>query len=235
MPVCMPARQAIPQNRAVYNANPPTGQYVGMGLYGAIAGVLVSGLLADRVGRKWATLLSAVLYAGSGVGCALATGLAGLSAFRFLGGLTSTLVPLYISELAPATRRGSLVAIYQLLLTAGILLAYVSNALIFSYFSDPGLTGLLATEPWRPMYVALAIPALLYVLALLPIPESPRWLLTKGRTAEAQTPATRYGLELATTESPTVPLSALFGRANRGKLLVGLAIPFLGQFSASTP
>ena len=211
------------------------GQYVGMGLYGAIAGVLVSGLLADRVGRKWATLLSAVLYAGSGVGCALATGLAGLSAFRFLGGLavglTSTLVPLYISELAPARKRGSLVAIYQLLLTAGILLAYVSNTLLFSYFSTSGLTGLLATEPWRPMYVALAIPALLYVLALLPIPESPRWLLTKGRSTEAHALANRYGLELAATESPTVPLSALFGSANRGKLLVGLAIPFLGQFS----
>ena len=211
------------------------GQYVGMGLYGAIAGVLVSGLLADRVGRKWATLLSAVLYAGSGVGCALATGLAGLSAFRFLGGLavglTSTLVPLYISELAPAHKRGSLVAIYQLLLTAGILLAYVSNSLIFSYFSTPGLIGLLATEPWRPMYVALAVPALLYVLALLPIPESPRWLLTKGRTAEAHALGHRFGIELAATDSPTVPLSALFDGANRSKLLIGLAIPFLGQFS----
>ena len=216
------------------------GQYVGMGLYGAIAGVLVSGLLTDRVGRKWATLLSAVLYAGSGVGCALATGLAGLSTFRFLGGLavglTSTLVPLYISELAPAHKRGSLVAIYQLLLTAGILLAYISNAFIFNYFSRPGLaqpelTGLLATEPWRPMYIALAIPALLYILALLPIPESPRWLLTKGRTAEAHALSTRYGIELATTESPKVPLSALFGGANRSKLLIGLAIPFLGQFS----
>ena len=216
------------------------GQYVGMGLYGAIAGVLVSGLLTDRVGRKWATLLSAVLYAGSGVGCALATGLAGLSAFRFLGGLavglTSTLVPLYISELAPARKRGSLVAIYQLLLTAGILLAYISNAFIFSYFSRAGLVqtglfGLMATEPWRPMYVALAIPALLYVLALLPIPESPRWLLTKGRTAEAHALARRFSIELAATEAPTMPLSALFGRANRGKLLIGLAIPFLGQFS----
>ncbi|MBC8152482.1 MAG: sugar porter family MFS transporter [Bacteroidetes bacterium] len=211
------------------------GQYVSVGLYGAIAGVLVSGVLSDRVGRKWATLLSAVLYAGSGIGCALATGLTGLCVFRFLGGLavglTSTLVPLYISELAPAAKRGRLVAVYQLLLTAGILLAYVSNALIYNYFSKPGLTGLLADEPWRPMYVALAVPALLYVLALLPLPESPRWLLTRGRSAEARLLADRYGIVLAGGNSPVVPLSALFGRGNRGKLLVGLAIPFLGQFS----
>lgn len=216
------------------------GQYVGMGLYGAIAGVFVSGVLADRLGRKWTALLSAGLYAASGVGCALATGLAGLSTFRFFGGLavglTSTVVPLYISELAPAQKRGGLVAVYQLLLTAGILLAYISNAFIFDYFSGPGHDGpdrrsLLATEPWRPMYVALAVPALLYVLALLPIPESPRWLLTRGRPADAHRVANRFGIELTTTASPTVALSTLLGRANRGKLLVGLAIPFLGQFS----
>jgi MFS transporter, SP family, arabinose:H+ symporter len=211
------------------------GSYVSFGLYGCIAGVIISGFIADGIGRKKTALASALLYAGSAIGCAYSQNIEGLYSFRFAGGvgvgITSTVVPLYISELSKARNRGSMVAVYQLLLTAGILLAYVSNAVVLHFFKTSQPVTLFEREVWRPMYLAMGIPSVLYIIALLFVPESPRWLITKGKSTEAEKIIHQFQMEVSPVTARHQPLSLLFNRNNISKLIIGILIPFLGQFS----
>jgi SP family arabinose:H+ symporter-like MFS transporter len=156
------------------------GWFVSSGLVGCIAGVLVTGVLSDRIGRKRTILLSALAFFVSGIGCGFAGGFGWLVSARIIGGvgvgMASVISPMLIAEFAPADRRGRMIAYYQLAITVGILLAYCSDA----YF-----VATVVKEAWRPMFLAMAVPSVVFVLLLLRVPESPRWLVARGRKEKA--------------------------------------------------
>ncbi|NSL86099.1 sugar porter family MFS transporter [Chitinophaga sp. Mgbs1] len=172
------------------------GWFVSCALLGCIAGVAVSGTLSDRIGRKKVLALAACLFLISATGFAFASSYTLLICFRLLAGMgvgvASNISPLYISELAPASRRGRLVISYQLAITIGILLAYCSNLAIQRYAltaaadQDGWIHRLFVTEYWRGMFFVGVIPAAAFFLLLAIVPESPRWLAGKGRTDEAR-------------------------------------------------
>ncbi|WP_214225268.1 sugar porter family MFS transporter [Pedobacter sp. B4-66] len=169
------------------------GWFVSSALVGCIGGVAFSGDLSDRLGRKKLLFLSAVLFLFSAVGCSLVTSLDWLIASRLLGGIgvgiASIVVPLYLSEISPAAIRGRLVTFYQLAITVGILLAYITNSLLLSYSEQhTATTGLIdliyIKEVWRGMFSIGAVLAILFLIGLFFVPESPRWLIKKGRSLE---------------------------------------------------
>lgn len=167
---------------AAFHLTPITlGVTVSSALLGTIVGVVLAGFGAERFGRSFCLRISALLFIISALGCALSFNWPGLIAFRILGGLgigaASVLAPMYIAEIAPADRRGRLVAMFQINIVIGILLAYFSNYLV-------GLRSLGATE-WRWELGVTAIPAAAFLFALIAIPESPRWLVKRNRRDEA--------------------------------------------------
>ncbi|HKK74062.1 MAG TPA: sugar porter family MFS transporter [Saprospiraceae bacterium] len=155
-----------------------------MALWGTVVGALLGGIPCDRFGRKKTLFWIGVLYAVSAIGSGLATGPYMFSFFRFLGGLgvgaSSVAAPIYISEIAPARRRGQLGALYQFNIVFGILVAYLSNYLLGTFLEE---------NAWRWMLGIEGIPALIYTLMVLGVPNSPRWLILK-RNDVAQASAT---------------------------------------------
>ncbi|MGI5466755.1 sugar porter family MFS transporter [Streptomyces sp. CA-132043] len=149
---------------------------------GAAFGALAGGRLCDRYGRRRVILGLAVLFFAGALGTALAPGLAVMVFFRVLLGLAvggaSATVPVFIAELAPAERRGRLVTQNELMIVTGQLLAYTSNAVI------AGTTG-EAGGVWRWMLALAAVPAVLLWVGMLFVPESPRWLASRGRFDDA--------------------------------------------------
>ncbi|HVH71765.1 MAG TPA: sugar porter family MFS transporter, partial [Candidatus Dormibacteraeota bacterium] len=154
---------------------------VAAALIGTVIGSMLAGIPGDHFGRRASLRWMAVLYVVSAIGCAFAWSWSALVLFRFIGGLgiggSSVLGPMYIAEIAPAKWRGRLVGVFQFNVVFGILLAYFSNYLI-------GTVGFGDSE-WRWKLGVSAVPALLFLVMLLGIPESPRWLVKKGRTGEA--------------------------------------------------
>ncbi len=143
-------------------------------LYGTVLGSLVGGWPTDRFGRRATLLWVGVLYFVSAVGSALATEVYSFSFARFIGGLgvgiSTVAAPLYISEVSPPAHRGRLAGMFQFNIVFGILVAFLSNALL----------GWAAGEhAWRWMLGVEAFPALLYTVLCFGIPESPRWLLVR--------------------------------------------------------
>src|SRR5579871_639429 len=142
-------------------------------LYGTVVGSLLGGWPADRFGRKATLLWIGVLYFVGAVGSALATGVGMFIAARVIGGLgigiSTVVAPMYISEIAPPKHRGRLAGMFQFNIVFGILIAFVSNALLAG----------VGENAWRWMLGVAAFPSLLYALFCLGLPESPRWLLTK--------------------------------------------------------
>jgi sugar porter (SP) family MFS transporter len=158
---------------------------VASALLGTIIGSLAVGRPSDAYGRKGVLFVLALLYLGTAIGCGLAWGWWSFVIFRFLGGLAvggaSVVSPMYIAEISPARYRGRLVAITQLNIVLGVLLAYLSNYLISS------LAGAAIGETqYRWMYGVMAFPAAAFFLLLFLTPQSPRWLLAKGRVDEAR-------------------------------------------------
>lgn len=155
------------------------GLAVAMALYGTVIGALFGGIPADKFGRKNSLLWIGVFYLVSAIGSALANDVNTFMIFRFIGGLgvgaSSVVAPMYISEIAPAKRRGQLVALYQFNIVFGILMAYFSNYLI-------GTANL--NEAWRWMLGVEAIPALVYSILIVKVPKSPRWLIAKKQDYE---------------------------------------------------
>lgn len=150
-------------------------------LWGTVLGALLGNIPCDRLGRRPTLIAIGLLYLGSAVGSAIAPDPYTFSIFRFVGGVgvgvSSIAVPAYIAEVAPAERRGRLVALYQFQIVFGILVAY---------FSNYALDSLLGLD-WRWMLGIEAVPAALYLALVLKVPESPRWLLRNGdREAEAR-------------------------------------------------
>jgi SP family arabinose:H+ symporter-like MFS transporter len=148
-------------------------------LAGCIIGVLSAGKPGDVFGRKKTLMIAAALFFISAVGSALSTIHFLFIIFRLIGGIAvgaaSMLSPMYISEIAPANRRGQLVSLNQMAIVVGILLAFFSNYLL----SDAG------ENNWRWMFGVMGIPAFLFLVTLILVPESPRWLVQKGKENEA--------------------------------------------------
>ena len=187
------------------------GWYVGCALVGSIGGVAVAGWLSDRFGRKPTMLFSSVLFSVSAIGCALCIGFADLVAYRIVGGvgigIVSIVSPVYITEISPPERRGTMVSLYQFAITLGFVLAYFVNYLI--------LVNLHVADLWRVMLGAEAVFTLLFFAVIFFIPESPRWL------------ALRAGGSLA---SRRIPWGELAKPGIVKAILIGCAIAVLGQF-----
>ncbi len=166
------------------------GTAVSAALVGTLIGALGAGAPGDRFGSRTVLVWIALAYVVSALGSGASWGLASFVAFRFLGGLaiggSSVLAPVYIAEVSPAKRRGFLVGLFQLNIVIGILVAYVSNFAI----------GLLAEGDlaWRLKLGIAAAPAALFLVMLLRIPHSPRWLVGKGRHEDAHGAITRLGM-----------------------------------------
>ena len=177
-------------------------------LWGAVFGVLISGFFSLRFGRRGTILASAIIFAIGSILCAIAPSADFLTAARFfLGiavGMASFVAPLYLSEIAPPHVRGALIAMYQLMITMGIVLAFLSDTFFSTYANlAPWATALSETivsvtgghgqqlldsyfsTPWRWMLGIIAIPALFMFLGMLLLPESPRWLVLKKRAPHA--------------------------------------------------
>ena len=150
-----------------------------------MVGVFFAGYLSDQMGRKKVLILSAILFAVSAVGSAIPNNIGQFVVARFIGGLgvgmASMLSPLYISEIAPSHNRGMLVTLYQLAIVIGINLIYFVNLLI----AGLGDEAWNVDTGWRYMLGSEAIPAILFLLLLVIVPESPRWLAKQGRFDEA--------------------------------------------------
>ena len=150
---------------------------------GALGGALVAGFLADRWGRRTTILAAAVLFSAGAIVEAVAPGpgvlVVGRLIVGFGVGVASVAAPLYAAEMAPAHLRGRFVSMYQLAITIGILVAYVV---------DQALTD---SDAWRAMLGASAVPGVLLLIAMWPMPDSPRWLLSKGRRGEAAAALTK--------------------------------------------
>ena len=164
---------------------------VASALIGTIMGALGAGRPADALGRRATLAWLGVLYLASAFGCAFAWDWWSFLFFRWLGGLgiggASVVSPLYTAEISPARYRGRMVAITQFNVVLGILLAYLSNYAI-------GLLHLGATE-WRWMFGVAAFPSLGFFLLTFLMPQSPRWLIGRGRVEEARTVLARCGTD----------------------------------------
>lgn len=206
-----------------------TGLIVGGISIGAIVGAVSAGRLSDRIGRRRVILVLGVIFIVGSLVCAVVPNNAALIAGRiFLGlavGGSSALVPVYLSEMAPAKARGRLAGLNQLMIVTGLLLGYCVNYLLAS------------SENWRLMLATGAIPAVLLVAGLPFLPESPRWLIANGRTEEAARLlyATRSAEEAA---SDIEAISRVDRQSSRRELLakwvrpaiiVGIGIPILCQ------
>lgn len=156
---------------------------VATALMGTVAGALVAGAPAEKYGRKKILQVIGLLYLVTSLVTALTPTWEIFIVFRFLGGVgvgaSSVVGPMYISEISPAHRRGRLVALFQFNVVSGILLAFVSNYLIFLVFGA-------APDTWRWMLGVQAVPSLLYFILVFMVPESPRWLIKQGRKDEAR-------------------------------------------------
>ncbi len=161
------------------------GWAVSSALVGCVLGALISGNIGNKIGRKKTLLIAALCYSISALGSAFAWDFSSFWLFRILGGFgigLSAVVPLYISEISPKEKRGQLASLYQLSITAGILVVYFVNYLISQNASEEwGLS-----TAWRVMLGSEIIPAGLFTILLLTLPESPRWLVMTGRVDEAK-------------------------------------------------
>lgn len=171
------------------------GWYVGCALIGSIAGVLLSGILSDRLGRKLTMILAAIMFSASAIGCAFCADFNQLVLYRIIGGVgigvVSIVSPLYISEVSVAQYRGRLVSLYQLAITVGFLGAYLMNYQLLSWsnssavVTDGWINRIFVSEVWRGMLGMETLPALFFFLIIFFIPESPRWLIVRGNDSRA--------------------------------------------------
>jgi len=205
---------------------------MGMALWGTVVGALLGSFPTQKWGRKKTLLIIGLFYSVSALGSAFANDPYTFAAFRFLGGLgvgVSTIAaPAYISEIAPYQKRGKLVGLYQFNIVFGILMAFLSNYLLSNF----------GENAWRWMMGIEAFPALLFTALVTSIPQSPRWLLMKGKKEAAQAVLALLHLEEETQmvdntlEEPTTGGgSALFTKPYSFPLWLTFFIAFFNQFS----
>ena len=172
---------------------------VSSALLGTMVGSLSVGRPADWWGRRPVLAMLAVVFVIASVGCALAWSWYALLFFRWLGGVAvggaSVVCPMYITEIAPAKRRGLLVAVSQLNIVLGMLVAFFSNYLVAR------VLGADHPNAWRWMFGVMTAPAVAFLVTALMIPESPRWLVKRGRREQAETVLARFGHESPAREA----------------------------------
>lgn len=228
------------------------GWYVSSALVGCIIGVVLAGECGDRFGRKFPLSLCGILLSIAAVGPIFCETYLQLVFCRILAGvgigITSMLSPLYLSEISPAGDRGKLVALYQFAVTLGILSGYLANAYILKlnhtlFALDHSLINyLIKEEVWRGMLATTAIPAAWFFFAMLFLPESPRWLASKGEVNQSQHILTKInGQTLAQLEWERIAMAlttktrggwtALFAKKTRRLVCVGIALALLSQFT----
>ncbi len=207
-------------------------------LYGTVVGSLLGGWPADRFGRKATLLWIGVLYFLGAVGSALAPNVAIFILARVIGGLgigiSTVVAPMYISEIAPPQHRGRLAGMFQFNIVFGILVAFVSNALLAG----------IGVNAWRWMLGVAAFPSVLYTFFCLALPESPRWLLVKKGDREkglqvlqriepdvprAQTAAEADAIIAASSEQVTS--GRFWTRRLRKPILLAILVAFFNQLS----
>jgi sugar porter (SP) family MFS transporter len=210
---------------------------VGAVLLGGMVGSLLSGRLTDYLGRKRINIFTATVFMLGSVVTAMAQNPSWLIAGRLLLGIAvgvaSFSVPLYIAEIAPAAKRGRLVSFFQLAITIGILISYLAGY----FFSG-------ANDGWRMMFWAGVIPALGLLVGMVFLPESPRWLITNGRDAEAlevlkkveedqnvQSEYQQIKQNITNEQNNKTDWRELFSKRLRQPLLIGIGIFFIQQFS----
>ena len=213
------------------------GTTVAIAIVGTVIGAMLAGFPGDRFGRRDSLRIMAVLYLISALGCAGAWSWTALVVFRFIGGLgvggSSVLGPMYIAEVAPAKWRGRLVGLFQFNVVLGILLAYLSNYLIVMRH--------LGEAEWRWQLGIAGLPAAIFLLLLLTIPRSPRWLVKKGRVEEARAVLLSIGEVEVDQELKDMVQSvhleqgihneALFSRKYRLPIFLAITIGMFNQLS----
>ncbi len=231
------------------------GLAMSIALAGCLVGAMVSGSLADRLGRRPLLLASAVIFLISAYGTGAFDSFDAFLCARFVGGIAigiaSGLSPMYIAEVAPSHIRGRLVALNQLTIVLGILGAQVVNYLI----AEPMPAGTTVPDPaswnvlrgWRWMFWSASFPAAAFIILVFFIPESPRWLAMKGDTAKASSILDNIGgSEYARAELAAVKageerakkekqggLKTLFSRPFRMVLILGIVIAVFQQWSGT--
>jgi len=207
-----------------------------MALWGTVIGALFGGIPCDRYGRRKTLFWIGVLYLISALGSAFAPDPYIFSFSRFIGGLgvgaSSVAVPIYISEITPANNRGKLVALYQFNIVFGILIAYISNYWIGSTFDE---------NAWRWMLGVEAIPASIYLLLVLGVPESPRWLVLKrndisGAKSLLEQLNPRDNIEKMVVEikksvSKTAEATVFFSKRFQFPIILAFLLAFFNQLS----
>ena len=210
---------------------------VSIALWGTVAGSMFSGVLGQRFGSRTALRWMAMLYVISALGCALAGSWVIFLFFRFLGGLgiggSSVLGPVYIAELAPAKWRGRLVGLFQINVVVGILLAYLSNAIVTQFSLGP--------LEWRVQIGVTFLPAVLFMFMLFGVPQSSRWLITRNRISEATLILQRMGSPDTEAEVAEIVESIrqetlhaaqrLFSRQNQLPIFLAVSIGMFNQLT----
>jgi sugar porter (SP) family MFS transporter len=206
---------------------------VASALIGTVLGSLTAGYPAEKYGRKRALQAIGLLYLVTSIGTALTGSWHIFVLLRFLGGIgvgaSSVVGPMYISEISPAASRGRLVALFQFNIVSGILIAFVSNYLLFG----------VSDEAWRWMLGVQAIPSLLFFVLVFSVPESPRWLVRKGNTAQAldvledigePEPQKAYEtIKASVSQTPAGTREKLFTSANRAPILYAVILAMFNQ------
>ena len=210
-------------------------------IIGCIFGAMFAGVISDRFGRKRVLIVTAILFAISAIGSAIPQSLVELIGARFIGGLgvgaASMLAPLYISEISPAHVRGRLVTLYQLAIVVGIQVIYFVNLLI----SGSGDETWNIDLGWRYMFGSEIIPAILFLILLLKVPESPRWLAKQGRDDDALDTLTRINGSKRANEildeikesfkDDTGTLAELFKPGLRTAMVIGIMLALFSQIT----
>ncbi len=204
-------------------------------LWGTVIGAMFGGIPTDKIGRRKTLIWIGVFYLLSAVGAAVANDPWIFAFFRFIGGLgigaSTVAAPAYISEIAPAKDRGKLVALYQFNIVLGILVAFLSNYL---------LSG-LGENAWRWMIGVQAFPSLLYMIMVIGVPESPRWLLIQKNDRDGAVKTMKLANPEMDTEAEIQRILAdhhgadhretIFTPKYRFPLLLAFLIAFFNQFS----
>ncbi len=207
---------------------------MGMALWGTVLGAIFGGVPLNAIGRKKTLIAIGILFSLSALGTAFANDPYTFAFFRFLGGIaigaSTVAAPTYISEIAPAAKRGFLVALYQFNIVFGILIAFFSNY----YFSGFG------ENAWRWMMGILFVPSIIYAILAFFIVESPRWLLSKSKIAAAkrcfeiinpEDSFDQFVLDVKNAENVNASTETIFDKKYRTALLLAFFISFFNQFS----
>jgi len=215
-------------------------------LMGCAAGVLLVGPLSDRFGRKLAMILAALMFLTSALGTALPNGILVFILFRILGGvgigIASISTPMYIAEITPAHIRGRMVAVNQIAIVGGIAITAFINYFIAHAKGDPAqpeIQAWLIHTGWRWMFGTGVVPALCFGALLIPLPESPRWLIEQRREGQARQILEKVaGAEFAAAEFAGIQSALsqeqgtwgeLFSAKLRLPLLIGVLLAVLQQ------